>query len=92
MNTKTLLTVKTDKNLKEAAQRLADTLGFSLGTLVNAYLKQLVRTKEVVFEESYRPNRTTVRALAETEKEFASGKLPVYKNMEEAIKALRSNK
>lgn len=90
MNTKTLLTVKTDKNLKESAQRLAGTLGFSLGTLVNAYLKQFVRTKEVAFEESYRPNKATMLALDEAERELASGKLPKFNNLEELLKDLKS--
>jgi antitoxin component of RelBE/YafQ-DinJ toxin-antitoxin module len=40
---KTLLTVKVDKNLKADAQVTADRLGLPLGTIINAFLLQLVR-------------------------------------------------
>ncbi len=90
MNTKTLLTVKTDKNLKEAAQRTAQALGFSLGTLVNAYLKQFIRTKEVSFEETYKPSEYLKWAIEESRKEYASGKMKAYKNVKELKKALKA--
>jgi len=90
MNTKTLLTVKMDKKIKEAGQEVARNLGFSLGTLVNAYVKDLIRKKEVHFEEAYVPSDYLKRIIAESKKEFDSGKLPIYKNMKEAIKSLRS--
>jgi antitoxin component of RelBE/YafQ-DinJ toxin-antitoxin module len=43
MAAKTLLTVKVDKNLKADAQVTADRLGLPLGTIINAFLMQLVR-------------------------------------------------
>ncbi len=90
MNTKTLLTVKTDKSLKKAAQDIAEELGFSLGTLVNAYLKQFVRTKEVSFEKSYKPSEYLKWAIEESRKEDVSGKLKAFKNVEEMLKDLKS--
>jgi len=41
------INVKTDKKTKEEAQRIAAELGFSLSGVINASLKQLVRTGEV---------------------------------------------
>jgi len=46
---KTILNVKTDLDIKEEAQKLAGTLGLSLSTVVNAYLRQFIRDKEVSF-------------------------------------------
>ena len=72
-NSKTLLTVKTDKQLKRAAQALAGELGVPLGTLVNAYLKHMVRTKEVTLSVAYRPTRALELSIASAEAELASG-------------------
>jgi addiction module RelB/DinJ family antitoxin len=89
MNTKTLLTVKTDKSLKTAAQEVAEEIGIPLGTLVNSFLKQFVRTKEAHFEISHRPTKALIAAIQEGEKEFASDKLKKM-TLEELIKDLKS--
>lgn len=44
---KTVLNVKTDKEVKEEAKKVAEELGVPLSVIVNAYLKQFVRNKEV---------------------------------------------
>ena len=72
-NSKTLLTVKTDKQLKRAAQAVAGELGVPLDTLVNAYLKHMVRTKEVTLSVAYRPTRALELSIASAEAELASG-------------------
>ncbi len=89
-NTKTLITVKTDKVLKKAAQDVAEEIGISLGTLINSFLKQFVRTKEVNFSVSYKPNTNLMHVIAEAEKDFAEGKLPIAHSVEELEKELRS--
>lgn len=48
MNT-TILNVKIDKQLKADAQAVAEGMGFKLGTLVNAYLRELISTRRVLF-------------------------------------------
>lgn len=54
---KTLLNVKTDKEVKEEAQRAAKELGLPLSTIVNAYLKEFIRSRGVRFslEPELRP-------------------------------------
>ena len=44
---KILLSIKTDKGVKEEAQRIAKILGLPLSTIINAYLKEFVREKSV---------------------------------------------
>ncbi len=44
---KTLISIKTDKEVKENAQELARELGFSLSDVVNASLRNFIRTREV---------------------------------------------
>lgn len=89
-NTKTLVTVKTDKTLKLAAQEVAQEIGISLGTLINSFLKQFVRTKEVNFSASYKPNAYLRQAIADAEKEYAEGKMSPPVTLEELKKELLS--
>ena len=56
MNTKTVISVKTDKVTKEAAQEVAKSMGLNLSTLLNAYLKQVIYTRRV---ELYAPEQMT---------------------------------
>lgn len=60
---KTLLNIKTDRKLKRDAQKAARELGLPLGTIVNAYLRELIREKRVVFSVPPVPNARTRRFL-----------------------------
>ncbi len=55
---KTLINIKADADVKEKAQKVARELGMPLSTIINAYLGQLIRTKEVYFalEGELRPS------------------------------------
>lgn len=46
---KTVINIKTDKETKEKAQKLAADLGLNLTTLINAYLRHFIRTKKFSF-------------------------------------------
>jgi addiction module RelB/DinJ family antitoxin len=62
---KTILNVKTDKKLKQEAQKVARELGLPLGTILNAYLRELVREKRVLFSSPPVPNRRLQTLLKE---------------------------
>lgn len=47
MNTKTVINVKTDKDVKKHAQKVAEELGLSLSAVINAHLRQFIRNKEI---------------------------------------------
>lgn len=47
-NTKTLLTVKIDKKLKEEVAKIAKKLGMPLGTMVVALIKQVVKQRYIL--------------------------------------------
>ncbi len=53
---KTVLNIKTDKKVKKEAQEVAKELGLPLGTIINAYLRELTREKRVVFSVPPVPN------------------------------------
>lgn len=61
---KTIINVKTDRNLKQDAQKVARELGLPLGTIINAYLRKLTRDKRVVFWAPPTPNKQTQKMLA----------------------------
>ena len=70
---KILLNIKTDRKLKENAQKVAQELGLPLGTIINAYLRDLIREKRVVFSSPPVPNKKTQRLLKKIETEQLDG-------------------
>lgn len=69
-----VINVKTDRDMKKNAQKLAEELGLSLSTVINAYLKQFVRDKEVRFTAAYRMSPKLEKFLGKVEKDIAKGK------------------
>ena len=69
----TTMLIKTDKELKQKAQKLAKEMGLPLGTLVNNYLRSFVVDRQVVFNAPM-PNKKTQRAIEASRKEFKTGK------------------
>lgn len=68
MNTKTTITIKTDKKLRDAAKRTAERLGIPLSTVMNAQLAQFV--SEGRFEVSLTPRPEKVREWERMSDEF----------------------
>lgn len=85
-----VVNVKIDPNTKKQAQEVAESLGFTLSSLVNAYLKQLVRTKTVnfsVLEE--KPSEYMLNSLKESQNDINKGDIsPSFEDADEAIKWL----
>ena len=71
---KTLINIKTDKTLKIKAQKVAKDMGVPLGTLINAYLRDLVRERRVVISAGLTPNARTMKILEEIEEDIKDGK------------------
>lgn len=61
----TTLTIKTNKKLRDEAKKTAEKLGVPLTTILNAFMRQFVRDKEVTLSARV-PNTQTVRALHES--------------------------
>lgn len=90
----TVMSVKTDKTLKEQAQSLAKKMGFPLGTLINAFLRQFLREKAVYFsmEPTYKMSKALEKELAKVEEDIKTGKNIVsFENMDKAIKYLNEH-
>jgi len=73
MNT-TVINIKTDKNLKKDAQKLAKNFGLPLSAIVNTYLREFVREKRIVFSEPPMPNAKTRKILDQAISDIKAGK------------------
>lgn len=82
---KTVLNVKTDKDVKERAQALAKHLGIPLSIVVNAYLKDFIYSGEfrVTREPELRPE--VAKRLLKQMQEAKDGKniSPAFHSIEE---------
>jgi len=71
---KTVINIKTDREIKELAQKTAGDLGLSLSALINAYLRQFVRTKEAYFTLSPRMSPALEKLLGRVEIDIKKNK------------------
>ena len=72
----TVMSVKTEREIKEKAQKLAKKMGFPLGTLINAFLRQFIRDKAVNFsmESTIPMSKALEKELSRIEKDIKEGK------------------
>lgn len=71
----TVISVRTDTSVKNAAQQVAKSAGISLSTLINSYLRQIIATRRI---ELYAPEPMTPQLeslIATVESEIAGGKV-----------------
>ena len=71
---KTLINIKADKEVKEQAQKVAAELGMPLSTIINAYLKQFIQTKEVHFVAEGKLKPAVKKRLERLTKDVREGK------------------
>lgn len=92
MNT-AIVNIKTSQETKKKAQAIANELGFSLSSLVNAYLRDLVRNKRVFFALSEEPSDYLIQELKKSDEDIKKGRVsPVFDNAEDAFKWLNNPK
>ena len=79
---KTVLNVKTDKDVKKNAQRVAKNLGVPLSLVVNAYLKEFIREQEFTLSLAPKLRPEVGKMLLEASDDFRRGKniSPAFSN------------
>ncbi len=89
---KAIINIKADKEVKEDAQRIAEELGLSLSAVMNAYLKQFVRTREVHVSIAPRMTPELEAIIEEAEEDLRKNRniSPVLKTPEEVNQYLHS--
>lgn len=92
MNT-AVINIRTDARVKSEAQKTAEKLGFSLSSLINGFLKSLIKTKTVHFAVKEEPSEYLIKALKESEEDIKAGRVsPTFDNVEDALKWLDNPK
>lgn len=82
----TAIYIRTELEVKAKAQKVAKKIGMSLSSLLNAYLKQLIRTKKVEFSVGEEPSERLKQAIRQAEKNLKEGKAsPTFNTGEEAV-------
>ncbi len=88
MNT-TNLNIRTDKDVKEQAERVFSALGMNLTTAVNLFLRTAVREQGIPFPLKLDvPNRETAAAIEEGRRIAADRGAKGYTDMEDLKRAL----
>ncbi|MEZ4104016.1 MAG: type II toxin-antitoxin system RelB/DinJ family antitoxin [Candidatus Paceibacterota bacterium] len=92
MNTRTILNIKTDKTLKKETKKVAEELGVPLSTVINAFLKQFVRDREITLSAgNHRPTPYLESILEQAQKEYEAGDfVGPFKSGEDFITHLKS--
>ena len=88
-----IINIRTDTNIKTQARKLAGKLGFSLSAIINAYLRQFIRTKSVNFSLAEQPTDDLLKTLRESKKDIKKGFVsPDFDSLKKADKWLDSPK
>ena len=85
----TNLNIRTDKDVKIAAEKIFEELGLNMTTAVNIFLRQTIRENGIPFELKLNvPNDATALAIEEGRKLAYDKNTAGYKSMEDLKKAL----
>jgi len=66
----TVIHIKSDKEVKENAQKAAKELGLTLSDVINASLRNFIRTREVIFSHTPRMTPELEKIIAKVEKDI----------------------
>ena len=92
MKQSAVINVRVEPKIKRQAHKVAEELGFSLGSLINGYLHNLVKTKTVFFPPE-EPNAYLKRLIKQADKDYEEGReSPAFSNAKDAIEWLNSPK
>ena len=76
--------IRTEPETKKKAQKVAQEIGMSLSALLNAYLKQLIRTKKVEFSVGEVPSEDLKKRIRQAEENYKTGNTsPAFTNAKE---------
>lgn len=87
---KTLINIKADKDVKEKAQQIAEGLGLPLSTIINAYLKEFIRDREVKISLEPKLRPKIIKLLRQASIDYKNGKniSPMFSSAKDALRYL----
>lgn len=82
-----VINIKTNPETKIQAKKVADDLGLSLSSLVNAFLKQMIKTRTVTFSaRDEEPNDYLKALIKQAENDYKkSNTSPVFKKPQDFL-------
>ncbi len=82
-----VINIRVDPNVKTQFQKVADELGLGVSSLLNALMRQVIRTKRVELEVRPEiPNAYMIKMLKESEEDIKNGRVsPSFDNADEAV-------
>ncbi|MDD3803833.1 MAG: type II toxin-antitoxin system RelB/DinJ family antitoxin [bacterium] len=86
-----VINFKTDKRIKDEAQRIAGEMGLNLSDILNIYLRGFVKKKELYIslnENETNPSDELLIAVEEFKKEYEAGKMKRFKSVDNLIEHL----
>lgn len=88
----TVIHIKANKEVKENAQKAAKDLGLSLSDVINAALRNFIRTREVIFSDAPKITPALEKKLKEMEEDIKAERnlSPEFKNTHDMDKYLDS--
>ena len=87
---KTIINIKADKETKRQAQEVARELGLPLSTVVNAYLKEFIRGRQITISAIPRMTSALEKLLGRVEEDIKAGRniSPKFSSAKEAERYL----
>lgn len=83
-----VINIRVRADVKKQAQRVARELGMSLSAIMNGFLKNLVKTKTIIFSASEEPTKYLLKALKESKKDIKAGRVISFKTLNEEFSYL----
>jgi DNA-damage-inducible protein J len=80
----TVLHIKTDVKTRDEAKKVAEDFGFSLTSLVNAMLKEIVRKKRLTLSMDETPSQFFIDAMEEAEEDVKAGRVKSFTSVKDA--------
>lgn len=85
----TNLNIRTDKEIKETAEKIYSSLGLNMTTAINMFLRASIRERGIPFELKLDvPNDETIQAIEEGRMIAKDKSVRAYDNMDDLRKAL----
>ncbi|MDE1975218.1 MAG: type II toxin-antitoxin system RelB/DinJ family antitoxin [Patescibacteria group bacterium] len=84
---KTIINVKTEKDLKEQAVSTARDMGIPLSTAINVFLRQFVADRRIVLDAPLKPSKRLEKMLRQAERDLKTGRnlSPIFHSVKELM-------
>jgi len=74
MNKTTTMNIRMDEATRRELQDFAEQIGIAATSLVNASIRQMLRTREVTFNTGFEPTPYLEKILGESDRDIKAGK------------------